>query len=232
MASESYFMNKQTRSYNLSIKASEGDNADYGYFEGYGSVFGVVDAYRDCVDKGAFADSLSKKMPKLLLQHRGDMVAGKFTEAREDEHGLYLKGRLNLKVQHAREAYELLKDGSFEGMSIGFSVNEEELDKTTGVNHLKKIDLWEVSLVTFQACEPATVTQVKAAPVTIRSFEDFLRDEGKYSRSDAEFIALNGFRAYEARRDGGDLSAVVTGLESLKKQLMKSLPNDTRHSSG
>lgn len=219
-------MGLKNRSFTFSVKAVDGSSDQYGYFEGYGSVFGVVDSYRDCVDKGAFGESLSKKMPKLLIQHCSGMVGGKFTEAREDDHGLYLKGRLNLKVQHAREAYELLKDGSIEGMSIGFSTIEEELDKTTGVNHLKKVDLWEVSLVTFPANEAATVTMVKSAPDTIRKFEDFLRDEGSYSRGDAEFIATHGFRAYEARRDGGDLSAVVTALEGVKKQLMKSLQND------
>lgn len=215
-------MSKKVLSFELEAKASSGsDEQNYGYFEGYGSVFNVVDSYREAVDKGAFVESLKKKMPKLLIQHSSGMVGGKFLEAREDEKGLYLRGQLNLKVQHAREAYELIKDGSFSGMSIGFQVQEEEQDKTTGVTHLKKVDLWEVSLVTFPANEAANVERVKSAPATIRSFEDCLRDAG-FSRGDAEYIALNGFRSYEARRDGGDLSAVVTALESVKQQLMKS----------
>ncbi|WP_197729220.1 HK97 family phage prohead protease [Rhizobium ruizarguesonis] len=40
---------------------------DSGEFEGYGSVFGIVDSYNEVVDKGAFADSLAKNgLPKLL----------------------------------------------------------------------------------------------------------------------------------------------------------------------
>lgn len=226
-SSESDCMTTQKkRAFELSIKAAEGDDAEnYGYFEGYGSVFGVVDSYRERVEKGAFVESLKKKMPKLLLQHRPDRVIGKFLEAYEDEKGLYVKGRLNLNVQDAREAYHLIKDGSFSGMSIGFNVRQHEVEKETGVVKLLKIDLWEVSLVTFPANEDANVESVKTAPKTIRAFEEFLRDAG-YSRSDAEDIALNGYRSYEARRDGGDLSGVEAALKGVLQQLRKSLPND------
>ena len=218
-------MQKKTLSFEMSVKAASGDDeANYGYFEGYGSVFGAVDSYREVVEKGAFADSLKKKMPKLLIQHSSWMVGGKFLEAREDDKGLWLRGRLNLKVQHAREAYELIKDDSFSGMSIGFNTIEERFDKASGITYLEKLDLWEVSLVTFPANTLANVERVKSAPNTIRSFEDCLRDAG-FSRADAEYIAQHGYRSYEARRDGGDLSAVVKGLEGLKQQLMKSLPN-------
>lgn len=197
-----------------------------GGFKGYGSVFGTVDSYQEVVDKGAFKESLKKDgLPALLWQHRSDQVIGVYTKAVEDEHGLYIEGQLNMDTQQGREAYALLKQGALNGLSIGFRPLVEEVNKETGVVHLKKVRLYEVSIVTFPANEDATVNAVKSAPDTIREFEKFLRDGG-YSQSDAEYIAVNGYRAHEARRDGGDLAAVVTGLERLNQQLRKSLSND------
>jgi uncharacterized protein len=184
-----------------------------GEFEGYGSVFGVVDSYNEIVDKGAFVESLNGKMPMLLWQHDTRQPIGIYTEAREDERGLYLRGQLNLDVQTGREAYSLLKQGALKGMSIGFRVLSDESDRTSGLTHLKKLDLWEVSLVSFPANDKATVGQVKAN--TIRDFEEFLREAGGYSREEAKIIASHGYSTLEARREGGDEAALAAKLQSL-----------------
>lgn len=199
---------------------------DEGEFEGYGSVFGVVDSYNEVVDKGAFTESLQKHgMPKLLLQHSSWMVGGIYVEAREDEKGLYVKGKLNLEVQAARETHSLLKQGALNGLSIGFRTLEEEVDKETGITHLKKVRLYEVSVVTFPANEEATISGVKAAPENIREFEKFLREAG-YSQEDAKLIASKGINALITRREGGELAlamqslqGAVTALDQLKKSL-------------
>ncbi|MGO6851604.1 HK97 family phage prohead protease [Rhizobium leguminosarum] len=199
---------------------------DSGEFEGYGSVFGVIDSYNEVVDKGAFADSLAKNgLPKLLLQHSTWMVGGIYLEAREDERGLYVKGQLNLKVNAAREAYELLKQGALTGLSIGFRTLEEEINRETGITHLKRVKLYEVSIVTFPANEAATISAVKSAPDTIRDFEDFLRDAGKYSQQDAKLIASKGFNALLKHREGGDAALAQLALEGAVIQLRKLLPN-------
>ncbi|NEJ15503.1 HK97 family phage prohead protease [Rhizobium leguminosarum] len=199
---------------------------DSGEFEGYGSVFGVIDSYNEVVDKGAFADSLAKNgLPKLLLQHSTWMVGGIYLEAREDERGLYVKGQLNLKVNAAREAYELLKQGALTGLSIGFRTLEEEINRETGITHLKRVRLYEVSIVTFPANEAATISAVKSAPDTVRDFEDFLREAGKYSQQDAKLIASKGFNALLKHREGGDAALAQHALEGAMNQLRKLLPN-------
>ncbi|MBY5594114.1 HK97 family phage prohead protease [Rhizobium leguminosarum] len=199
---------------------------DSGEFEGYGSVFGVIDSYNEVVDKGAFADSLAKNgLPKLLLQHSTWMVGGIYLEAREDERGLYVKGQLNLKVNAAREAYELLKQGALTGLSIGFRTLEEEINRETGITHLKRVKLYEVSIVTFPANEAATISAVKSAPDTVRDFEDFLREAGKYSQQDAKLIASKGFNALLKHREGGDAALAQHALEGAMNQLRKLLPN-------
>ena len=72
--------------------------SDSGEFEGYGSVFGVEDSYGDVVIRGAFAVSLAKwkeksRLPAMLWQHNMSEPIGIYTEMREDDVGLYVKGQ-------------------------------------------------------------------------------------------------------------------------------------------
>lgn len=219
-------MNKKHLEFDASFKAV--GEADSGEFEGYGSVFGVVDSYNEVVDKGAFLESLATYgMPKLLLQHSTRNVGGIWLEAKEDERGLWMRGKLNLDVQDSREAYSLLKMGALSGLSIGFRTIEETTNSDTGITHLKKVKLYEVSIVTFPANEAATISAVKSAPDTIRDFENFLREAGKYSQSEAKLIASKGFNALQAHREGGDAALAQLALQGALDQLRKSLPNGT-----
>lgn len=86
---------KQRLDVPLSLKSV----SDSGEFEGYGSVFGVKDSHDDVVMSGAFAASLRvwsdrKALPALLWQHRMDEPIGVYTEMKEDDIGLYVRGRL------------------------------------------------------------------------------------------------------------------------------------------
>jgi HK97 family phage prohead protease len=220
-------MNKQKHLEFVADIKAVGDEGE-GVFEGYGSVFGVVDSYNDIVVKGAFEDSLKEYgMPKLLLQHSTWMVGGKWLEAREDEKGLWLKGQLNLEVQSAREVYALMKQGAINGLSIGYRTVEETINRETGENIIKKVRLYEVSIVTFPANEAATVTGVKNAPATVREFEKFLREAG-YSKEEAKIIVSKGYNALETRREDGDAALALDALQGALDQLRKSLPN-VRH---
>ncbi|MGO8279689.1 HK97 family phage prohead protease, partial [Rhizobium ruizarguesonis] len=53
--------------------------------------------------------------------------------------------------------------GALTGLSIGFRTLEEEINRETGINHLKRVKLYEVSIVTFPANEAATISTVKSA---------------------------------------------------------------------
>ncbi|MBY0355389.1 MAG: HK97 family phage prohead protease [Rickettsiales bacterium] len=144
---------------NLSLKTI----TESGVFAGYGSVFNVVDSQRDMVLPGAFSDSLISggSGVKLLWQHDAKEPIGIIEEIREDAQGLYVQGRLLLDVARAREAYSLLKEGVISGLSIGYSPVRYRLDPDSGVRLLAKVDLWEISLVTFPANDAARVTVVK-----------------------------------------------------------------------
>lgn len=154
---------REVRSYALSIKAT----GDDGSIEGYGSVFGVKDAYDDIIAAGAFKGSLAEHkaagtMPAMLWQHEPDEPIGIWTEMVEDAKGLLIKGQLALDTVRGKEAHALLKMGALNGLSIGFVSKEWSYDRETDVRTLTKIDLWEVSLVTFPANGKARVTNVKA----------------------------------------------------------------------
>ena len=134
-----------------------------GIFAGYGSVFHIIDSQRDVVLPGAFAESIRAqgRAIKLLWQHDAKEPIGVIEELREDAQGLYVRGRLLLDVARAREAYTLLKEGVVSGLSIGYSPVRYRLDPDTGVRQLAKVDLWEISLVTFPANDAARITVVK-----------------------------------------------------------------------
>ena len=60
-----------------------------------------------------------------------------------------------------KKAYELMKDGVINELSIGYDTIKEDYDKVKNVRYLKEIRLWEVSAVTFASNELATVNNVK-----------------------------------------------------------------------
>ncbi len=188
----------------LEIKA-EGDT---GIFEGYGAIFGNKDRDGDIVARGAFAESLKGGMPAMLWQHDQKAPIGKFDEVREDDKGLYVKGKLVMQGR-GLEAYELLKMGALNGLSIGFVTKEASRDPASNTRTISKADLMEISLVTFPANELARVNNVKAAfteteetkmfepPISdMRSFERLLRENG-FSRSRAKAITAKGFKAVD-----------------------------------
>lgn len=218
-------MKRETRVQPLEVKLAGGDAMA---FSGYGAVFGNQDAYGDVIAPGAFARTLRQAKsdgvwPAMLLQHGnmlgGDdnMPVGVWTDMAEDEKGLRVEGVL-ADTARGRDAYTLLKmepRPAISGMSIGFRAVEwtmrsrpEEPRRT-----LKAVDLFEVSLVTFPANAKARVDSVKAGPdMTIREFEEFLRDEGGFSRAAAKAIAERGYKGAEPRDEAvslNDLAATV-----------------------
>jgi hypothetical protein len=194
-----------------------------GTFEGYGSVFGNVDSYKEIVAPGAFADSLKSlktqnKMPSLLWQHRSGEPIGVYTDMHEDNIGLYVKGKLALKTMRGAEAHELLKMNALSGLSIGFMTREDAYDKVSGIRTLTKLDLWEVSLVTFPANDAARISSVKniESIESLADAEGFLRESGGLSKSEAVgFIAR--VKSMHGRSDSdelGELKAALTRLQS------------------
>lgn len=174
--------------------------SDDGSFEGYGSVFGNVDSHGEVVEPGAFTASLvdarrKGRTVKMLWQHDPAQPIGVWDDLAEDSKGLYVKGRLLKEdVPQASACHALLKAGALDGLSIGYRVVEAapHPDKQGSLS-LKKLDLKEISVVTFAANDRARVDTVKhfvaaGTMPTVREFEELLRDAG-FSKSKATALA-------------------------------------------
>lgn len=198
------------------------DEEEKGMFEGYGSIFGNKDLGNDVVEAGAFSKSLRKRKPnqvKLLWQHKQDQPIGVFEKITEDGDGLQVKGRLALGTQQGREAFELMKMGALDGLSIGYKADpdKQSYDERRRRRMLKEVDLMEISLVTFPMNPKARVTMVKACDKTIRDWETFLREEGEMSRSEAKVCAKALVNTLTKHRDDGqtEISASINVLKNI-----------------
>lgn len=137
-----------------------------GTFSGYASLFHTEDMGRDIVLPGAFRDSLRQRGPagiKLLYQHNPSEPIGVWESLKEDSRGLLAKGRLMLAVARAREVLALMRAGALDGLSIGFRAVTGKRDARTGIRRLARIDLWEISIVTFPLLPEARVAHVKSS---------------------------------------------------------------------
>lgn len=193
---------------------------DEGEFEGYASVFNNTDLGNDVITDGAFSKSLRKrgaKGVKLLYQHKSDMPIGVFTSIKEDEHGLRVKGKLAMNVQAGKEAYELLKMGALDGLSIGFKVNPKKVsyDKRSKKRIIDELDLMEISLVTFPMNPKATVRSVKGTEISIREWENGLRDAFSLSRSESKQAARAVFDVFNQREVDNSNAELVEAIKQL-----------------
>jgi uncharacterized protein len=199
---------------------------DGGVFTGYGSVFGNVDSYQEIVAPGAFADSLaawksSNRLPPVLWQHRSGEPLGPYLEMSEDAIGLFVKGQLLVDdVQRAKEARALMKAKAVNGLSIGVVVREDSYDRATGIRTLKKLDLWEVSVVTFPANPQAQITGVKSSLeglATLADVERHLREAHGLSKAQATALVSRVKSLSGGRSESDDLADLAAGLQQLQK---------------
>jgi len=201
--------------------------SEKGIFTGYGSIFGNEDQGNDIMQKGAFTKSLVNRpvsKVKLLYQHKTDEPIGIFEEIHEDSKGLFVKGKLAMGTQKGREAYELLKMGALDGMSIGFRADPEKQgynENKRGVRTLKEVDLMEISLVTFPMNESALIETVKGNAKNIREWEKILREAGGLSRTEAK-IGAKALSESLSQRDAVDdnkqLADLINKVANIIKQ--------------
>lgn len=206
-----------------------------GTLEGYGSVFGNVDAYGDVIDKGAFKKTLRDwkklgKFPPMLLQHGGyapedGIPIGVWDDMYEDDTGLCCKGTLFcLDTDKGKYIHAGLKSGALDGLSIGYYA--------VGVTYGKKpedprrklteVSLMEISIVTYPANDKARVSDAKSIEdlTTLSEAERYLRDAG-FSKSQAlAFVSrIKGLRPSDS--EGQRTAAAAQSAQRLLQSITR-----------
>lgn len=201
------------------VKAA--DIKEDGSFRGYASLFNrKPDAHNDLVSKGAFLDTIAKGGRNesgiaMLWQHDVREIPGVWASLQEDNKGLVSEGRLAINTGLGKDVHEIMKLaaelGTFKlGQSIGYDAVEYEVDEKKKIRDLKKVELWEISLVTFPAKIGATVLTVKSIEEaeTPRELEDLLREAG-LSNSIAKYLVK---LCRPSLREAGKMGPVEAGL--------------------
>lgn len=155
-------MKKEFLNLPFEVKQISDEDPVFFTFEGYASTFGNVDLGDDIVEKGAFIDSL-RKSPEvpILWQHNMNEPVGKSIDLFEDNRGLYIKAKLPKKdTLVSGRIIPQIEIGSIKEMSIGFFIEDFEIKEDLRI--LKKINLFEVSLVTKAMNPRAQLTGFKA----------------------------------------------------------------------
>lgn len=151
----------------------EGD----GVFRGYASTWDR-DLDDDVIVKGAYAECLENDFGgtgagiPIYWNHDYSTpmsLIGASISAVEDDKGLDFTGRLDIGSPEGARAYEHLKSGRIHQMSVGFLpqetawVKDESDGRWGGHREIRKVKLFEVSIVTCAANQQAEVDEVKAA---------------------------------------------------------------------
>ena len=79
----------------------------------------------------------------------------------EDQRGLRVRGRLLTTLKQGEEAATLLAAGALDGLSIGFRTVTAE--RAGPHRRLTRIDLWEISLVTFPMADSARLSPAQTS---------------------------------------------------------------------
>ena len=142
--------------------ATEGDE---GTFTGYAVIFGELNGHNEIVRPGAFKRSLAEHAargtrPGLFWSHDPQEPIGTWTEIVEDARGLKVTGKLVLGTTRGREAYELIRAGALDGLSIGFRVKNST--RENGARILSDIELVEISPVSLPSAANARITSFRS----------------------------------------------------------------------
>jgi uncharacterized protein len=125
--------------------------------EGYAALFGVADQMHDVVRAGAFGASLTRRTENLpmLVEHEARLLAGRWSDVREDGRGLWLRGEIRDDMPGAARARRMIARG-VDGLSIGFVPIVAHASGKGRV--LTEIELLEVSIVTHPMQPQARLT--------------------------------------------------------------------------
>ncbi len=160
---------RQMRCAPTQFRAAETEGAKYieGYFAVFGGVYELWPGATESVDPHAFDDTLSDDI-RALTNHDTTLVLGRTKagtlELRVDNRGLWGRAKVNQADADAMNLYARIERGDVDQCSFGFDILDEETEwHEDGTVHwtIKRVKLYEVSVVTFPAYEDTSVNARK-----------------------------------------------------------------------
>jgi len=151
---------------NFDIKADEGTGEISGYFSTYDR---IPDSYGDVIAKGAFTETIKAREESghpfpLCWNHDLDQIIGKVESIEDTEKGPLMTASF-FNTQLAQDKREIVKSGVVYQFSFAYDVKDAAtvtLEDGTKANELRKLDLFEVSIVPIPANQNAVMTEIKA----------------------------------------------------------------------
>ncbi len=156
---------RQTRTMGCRFETRE-ENSERrieGYFNVFGDGYELWKGATESVDAHAFDDTLTNDV-RALVNHDTTLVLGRSKAGtltlRADEYGLWGSVLINPDDQDAMNLYARVQRGDVSQCSFGFVILDEETEyREDGSVHwtIKKVELYEVSVVTFPAYKETEV---------------------------------------------------------------------------
>lgn len=139
-----------------------------GEISGYAIIWGARNNHNEIYRRGAFKQSLEQhrsqgSKPLMLWSHNTSEIIGVWSEIREDEKGLFVQGRLITEITSGREAYERLKAGAVNGLSIGFRRVPGGETRQAGTTFVSAVHLGEISIVGAPSLASARITSIRSS---------------------------------------------------------------------
>jgi HK97 family phage prohead protease len=150
--------------------------------EGYASTRDL-DRTGEVVEPGAFAESLTEFLanPVLTYMHDWSNPIGKVIDARIDEVGLFIRAEIS---ETAEKVWKLIREGILRAFSIGYEVVEEKV--IGGINHILKLRLYEVAVVSIPANRRALFSVSKGLEAGNDLVEEQLSTQGNLPEKSGE----------------------------------------------
>jgi HK97 family phage prohead protease len=163
------------------IKSDEDAGKISGYFSTYDR---IPDSYGDVIAKGAFAETIQKRKESghpfpLCWNHDLNQIIGSIDpeDIIDDDHGPHMDASF-FNGPLAQEKREIVKSGVVYQFSFAYEILDAgpvTLEDGTKANELRKLELFEVSIVPVPANPRAEVTDIKAGRRNRKSDEDTIR---------------------------------------------------------
>lgn len=192
---------------------------DSGRVSGYFSTYDEEpDSYGDIVAPGAFEETIKARQETghpfpLCFNHNMDAVIGTVDSIEDTEKGPLITASF-FNTAKAQEVREMVKSGAVFQFSFAYEIREAAEptaeQKAKGiVQVLKKLDLFEVSIVVVPANQNAVVTDIKSGRRNSKKDADAIRQ--------AITLLQGVLDAEDEPNDGEDNAKANTAVEELKQ---------------